>query len=595
MEVVRPEAPDSPYILKLFDRRFARGTRKENDIPFWTPAIESQYREFVRSGQVQTFSEIVNNVGGWDDDKEWSVEENETYGFELFADFFNVETKAYNLLADLQGGCVPRLYATVDLPIHDTSEACSGLTTDHAPLPPSRFLSIPGIILEKIKGYSLFEVASHAPKESWKHICDSAVEAINAISDHGILNRDVTPRNVMVEQLQEKRIDFSEERSNLSPSKPFDPSSGSSSPAKNGAIVNQEPTRIINSNKTEIKENEGLETAIDGESSHSSHFSKRSLGLIRDVIEKTCALFYPHSSPDLSVAPNNNINESDCRITKKQRHLPAKTGDGLETDARTSSAIATNGRDVPATERSFSRSKNGTEIENEEAPSSGNASPPVKPRVVIIDFGLCSFRTEYESEAAWRRAKCQQNEAGAIGIVMDKAVLKSDAYKYKSSQRYGGVNEWDEHIDPWVVYDRPKGWLPLEEAQALLLKEAQEKADKEAQESAAEEAQESRTKEAQESHPKEAEEPSPAKAQESPLKEAQNPPPKKARESHPKKAQDSSLEKSQESTVKGAEESSPAKAQESPLKEAQNPPPEKARESPLKEAQDTPREHPHHR
>lgn len=58
-------------------------------------------------------------------------------------------------------------------------------------------------------------------------------------------------------------------------------------------------------------------------------------------------------------------------------------------------------------------------------------------RVFIIDFGQCRFRRAEESDTEWGRAKWQQDEEGAIGMVMRQRLRRSGyEYKFEPSMRY---------------------------------------------------------------------------------------------------------------------------------------------------------------
>ena len=47
-------------------------------------------------------------------------------------------------------------------------------------------------------------------------------------------------------------------------------------------------------------------------------------------------------------------------------------------------------------------------------------------RLVMVDFGICEFRADYDSLEEWGRAKAKQDEGGALGMIM-KAKLQKQA------------------------------------------------------------------------------------------------------------------------------------------------------------------------
>jgi hypothetical protein len=87
-------------------------------------------------------------------------------------------------------------------------------------------------------------------------------------------------------------------------------------------------------------------------------------------------------------------------------------------------------------------------------------------QVFMIDFALCRFRGEDESDLAWGRAKHTKDEEGAVGLTMRK-VLGRHGFElgYESELRYA---EWADTEDGFckgavgreirpgvVVYSRP--------------------------------------------------------------------------------------------------------------------------------------------
>lgn len=59
-------------------------------------------------------------------------------------------------------------------------------------------------------------------------------------------------------------------------------------------------------------------------------------------------------------------------------------------------------------------------------------------QVYMIDFALCEFKGEHESDAEWALAKWSRDEDGAIGLVMQKRVEKASGVKlrYEVSFRF---------------------------------------------------------------------------------------------------------------------------------------------------------------
>ena len=71
-------------------------------------------------------------------------------------------------------------------------------------------------------------------------------------------------------------------------------------------------------------------------------------------------------------------------------------------------------------------------------------------QVFMVDFGLCRFRGQDESDLNWGQAKYTKNEEGAVGLVMKMRLGKHGfELNYERSQRY---IEWirgeEEEGDP---------------------------------------------------------------------------------------------------------------------------------------------------
>ncbi|KAB5547135.1 hypothetical protein GE09DRAFT_1288817 [Coniochaeta sp. 2T2.1] len=135
-------SPENPVFLKLYDRRFAEQLRGDHGIDPWTMDAEKEYINAVRTGA---------------------------------------------------GKLVPRLVARVHL-ARSLPDAGIG-NTDAAE---AKLLHIKGILLQYIDCFSLSKMQDHAPKSEWQGIVDQAVAIVQAIGDHGILNRDVRPDNFIV-------------------------------------------------------------------------------------------------------------------------------------------------------------------------------------------------------------------------------------------------------------------------------------------------------------------------------------------------------------------------------------------------------------
>lgn len=102
---------------------------------------------------------------------------------------YESEIEAYETMKDLQGIQVPRMFA-------HTKILGPTYTQDQ---PISRYFEHPGILIEYIEGFPLPDIAEHAPRREWQPIIDKAIEIVNNIMSHGIINDDTQERSFIVQ------------------------------------------------------------------------------------------------------------------------------------------------------------------------------------------------------------------------------------------------------------------------------------------------------------------------------------------------------------------------------------------------------------
>ncbi|OQE10987.1 hypothetical protein PENVUL_c003G08151 [Penicillium vulpinum] len=114
------------------------------------------------------------------EEEEWdrTCEEVDTYVAKQI--LYEAEIRAYETMKDLQGIYVPRIFA-------HTKMLGPKYTQDQ---PFSRYFEHPGILMEYIEGFPLHELPENAPRKAWHPIVDKAIEIVNNIMRHGVLNDD---------------------------------------------------------------------------------------------------------------------------------------------------------------------------------------------------------------------------------------------------------------------------------------------------------------------------------------------------------------------------------------------------------------------
>jgi hypothetical protein len=170
-------------VLKLFDRRFAEGLRVAYDAGAWTPGKEHDFRAFNSQENKPRIS-VELESDSWHDSAEnpaeWSDGEREAYLQEICRSMCTTELAAYRKLQRLQGTVVPKIYGSVRCDL-------LGGTVD-------------GFLLEYLgeESFTLDNIPMTLGHKEVQEIGDSAVKAVSAVGDQGVINCDLHLGNVMV-------------------------------------------------------------------------------------------------------------------------------------------------------------------------------------------------------------------------------------------------------------------------------------------------------------------------------------------------------------------------------------------------------------
>ena len=212
--VVRPvcQAPTTTWegdmVLKLFDRRFAMGFRKSEEISPWSLDIEQNYHQFILNGDA---AKLITELTA---DRDlparnfhvWNSSQEETYLHDFMQGLYETETQVYNTLADLQGSHIPQLFSCVTMPLSTPVQNNMPLSAPVQNNLLSEYIDIPGILLQYVEGFPLTDIATYAPRDSWQSICEDAIRIVNLIGDRGILNEDVKTRSFIVQKSPENQF-----------------------------------------------------------------------------------------------------------------------------------------------------------------------------------------------------------------------------------------------------------------------------------------------------------------------------------------------------------------------------------------------------
>ena len=92
------------FILKLFDRRFGARMRRHEAAAPWSEEVEEEYREFVSSGWIRIFLDMVSRecaedlfflTDNW---RDWSRAQQEAYLWYILDDSYDQEKKSYAMM-----------------------------------------------------------------------------------------------------------------------------------------------------------------------------------------------------------------------------------------------------------------------------------------------------------------------------------------------------------------------------------------------------------------------------------------------------------------------------------------------------------------
>ncbi|CUA67198.1 hypothetical protein RSOLAG22IIIB_07259 [Rhizoctonia solani] len=169
-------------VLKVYDRRFADGIRKEYDIDLPTHEGEARYAGYLQSGNAaHTKDQIDEAAYQLPDDAPELIELGEHMVSILSRSLFESEKAVYSVLSSMQGKYIPTFYGTTRL----LGEPLFSFDTD-----------VPGILVEFIPGTNLSHID---PTRIDLHaVCSTAVDIVNCYSDLNVLNRDMRLENFIV-------------------------------------------------------------------------------------------------------------------------------------------------------------------------------------------------------------------------------------------------------------------------------------------------------------------------------------------------------------------------------------------------------------
>ena len=187
--LVEVEGENSTMVLKLYDRRCCPKLR--DDIPYdWNEVAENDYKSFVESGEADKFkpgcmhSPRPGHPG-------WLITQYEKWLHDRCSKLYASEVKAYDLLRQMQGKNIPKLFATVTLQYDSSSQNKY-----------QHYFEAPGILMEYIQGINLMDICDHLDSSLWVSIVESATSLVGRMGDLNFINYDVHPSHVFVREVK---------------------------------------------------------------------------------------------------------------------------------------------------------------------------------------------------------------------------------------------------------------------------------------------------------------------------------------------------------------------------------------------------------
>ena len=187
--LVEVDGEGTTMVLKLYDRRCCPKLRDKVRYD-WNEVAEDEYKSFVESGEADKFkpgcmhSPRPGHPG-------WLITQYEKWLHDRCSKLYASEVKAYDLLRQMQGKNIPKLFATVTLQYDSSSQNKY-----------QHYFEAPGILMEYIQGINLMDICDHLDSSLWVSIVESATSLVGRMGDLNFINYDVHPSHVFVREVK---------------------------------------------------------------------------------------------------------------------------------------------------------------------------------------------------------------------------------------------------------------------------------------------------------------------------------------------------------------------------------------------------------
>jgi hypothetical protein len=186
-------------VLKVYDRRFAAGLRKNECSEPLTPEVDKAFTAFICSDEAVAFARWwCEDFEGEDmsafANEDWTDVQDELHLHLKCVENWENELKAYRHLKELQGRQIPTLYGAATVVCQDPMPITS---LPHAAeiFPHGSLSSVPALLMEHIHGPTFDDMVAEVPRHCWKLLVDESRAVVRAYEQIGFCNHDVRPRN----------------------------------------------------------------------------------------------------------------------------------------------------------------------------------------------------------------------------------------------------------------------------------------------------------------------------------------------------------------------------------------------------------------
>ena len=123
----------------------------------------------------------------------WFITQYEKWLHDRCRMLYTSEVRAYNLLQQMQGINIPKLFATVTLQYGSSGNSKY-----------QHYFEAPGILMEYIQGINLMDICDHLDSSLWVSIVESATSLVGRMGELNFINYDLHPSHVIVREVNDQ-------------------------------------------------------------------------------------------------------------------------------------------------------------------------------------------------------------------------------------------------------------------------------------------------------------------------------------------------------------------------------------------------------